>query len=186
MNRTLVAAAALSLAVSAAPTRARAAAGSGPTGATTLSFALDLAPGPYGVGAGFRVGIPIAPQGVIHSPKVRDEFVLEVGGDYLHYEENVGYPYDAHYSWNGIVGVAGLQWNFWLNHQFALYPKLDLGFETGWYTGWDPYYGTYYERHSYGGLFAQVAGGLIYRLGTVDLRAELGTEMFRIGVGFRL
>ena len=109
----------------------------GPTGATSLSFALDLDPGPYGWGLGFRVGLPIAPNGVIHGAKVRDEFQLEVGGDYLHYEASTGWPNDYHYSWNGIVGVAGLQWNFWLVPQLALYPKIDLGFSSGWYTGID-------------------------------------------------
>jgi hypothetical protein len=185
MNRTILAAVALSLAVAAAPAHAKTPAGSASSG-TELSFSLDLAPGPYGAGAGFRVGIPLVPQGLIHGSRVRDELLLEVGGDFLHYDEHIGYPYDVHYSWNGIAAVGGLAWNFWLTQQFALYPKIDLGLMWGWYSGWDPAYGTYYDRHSYAGPFAQVAGGLIYRLQSVDLRAELGTEMFRVGVGFRL
>ena len=185
MNRTFLSAVALSLALAAAPAQAKQY-GAGPTGATSLSFALDLDPGPYGYGLGFRVGLPIAPNGVIHSAKVRDEFQLEVGGDFLHYEQHLGNPYYVDYSWNGIVGVAGLQWNFWLVPQLALYPKIDLGFSSGWYSGWNGYYGTYYDQHHYGGLFAQLAAGLIWRLQPLDVRLELGTELVRLGVGFRL
>jgi hypothetical protein len=189
MNRAILSAVALSLALAAAPAQAKQAGagptGAGPTGATTLSFALDLDPAPGGWGFGGRVGFPIAPNGILHSPKVRDEFQLEVGGDYLHYEQHAGFaPYDFHYSWSGIVGVAGLQWNFWLVPQLALYPKVDLGFSTGWYSGWDSYYG--YDQHHYGGLFAQLAAGLIWRLQPLDVRLELGTELVRLGVGFRL
>jgi hypothetical protein len=186
MNRTILSAVALSLALAAAPAEAKQAVGAGPTGATSLSFALDLDPWPGGWGAGFRVGLPLAPNGILHSPKVRDEFQLEVGGDYLRYEQHWGNPYyDYHYSWSGILAVAGLQWNLWLAPQLALYPKVDLGFQSGWYSGWDPYWDTGY-RHSYGGLFAQLAAGVIYRLQPVDLRLELGTGLVRLGVGFRL
>jgi hypothetical protein len=193
MNRTLLSSLALAIALAAAPAQARTSAstsGGGvstrSTGNTTLSLALDLDPWPGGAGFGFRVGLPLAPQGILHA-KVRDELVLEVGGDYLHYSDRVGYgPYAVDYSWNGLLAVAGLQWNFWLVPQLALYPKIDLGFETGWYTGWDPQPGYYYDRHGYGGLFAQVAAGAIYRLQSVDLRLELGSAMVRLVVGFRI
>jgi hypothetical protein len=191
MNRTILAAVALAVAVAAAPAHAKqassaAGAGTHPTGASTFSLALDLDPWPGGVGFGFRVGLPLAPQGILHA-KVRDELVLELGGDYLHYSEHVGYgPYAVDYSWNGLLAVAGLEWNFWLVPQLALYPKIDLGFETGWYTGWNPAPGYYYDRHAYGGLFAQIAAGAIYRLQSVDLRLELGSAMVRLGVGFRM
>ena len=183
--RTILAAAALSLAVAAAPAHAKTAGGSASSG-TTLSFALDLAPGPYGTGVGFRVGIPVVPQGLIHGARVRDELVLEVGGDFLHYSNHVGFPIYGDYSWNGFLLVGGFAWNFWLTPQLALYPKLDLGFEYGWYHGWDTAWGGYYGQHSYGGLFVQGAAGLIYRLHSVDLRVELGTGLLRLGVGFRM
>ncbi len=186
MNRTILAAFALSIALAAAPAQAKHQPGSGSagaTGATTLSLALDLDPGPGGWGAGFRIGLPIAPHGLIRGGRIQDELVLEIGGDYLHYEQNSWW---GNYSWSGIAAVAGLEWNLWLLPQLALYPKIDLGFETGWYSGWDPYWGGYYDRHRYGGLFAQFAAGVIWRLQPLDLRLELGTELVRLGIGFRL
>jgi hypothetical protein len=196
MNRSnLLVAVAISLAVAASPAEARPGASPGAsqgassgasTGVTSLSVWGDFDPGPNGAGLGFRLSLPIVPQGLLHSSRVRDELVLEVGGDFLHYSQHIGNPYFVDYSWNGFLAVGGLAWDFWLTPQLALYPKLDLGFEFGWYNGWDPYYGTYYDRHGYGGLFAQVAAGLIYRLQSVDLRVELGTGLLRLGVGFKL
>lgn len=184
MNRTfLLSIAALSLLLAASPADAAQGGGrSSGAGVSSISVWGVLDPGPWdGAGVGMRLSLPIAPQGILHA-RIRDEFVLELGADFVHYSSQVGWPYYYDYSWNGLLAVGGVAWNFWLTPQFALYPKLDLGYWFGWYGHHDPYYGPYY--HDYGGGFLQVAGGLIYRFQRVDLRAELGTGLLRVGVGF--
>jgi hypothetical protein len=187
MNRTLLPIAALSLLLTASPAEARpggtsSSSGSG-TGVSSLSLWGVFDPGPIGgAGFGMRLALPVVPQGILHA-KVRDELVLEVGADFLHYSDRVGYyPYYVDYSYNGLLLVGGLAWNFWFTPQLALYPKLDLGWSTGWYSGWHDQYG--YGHHDFGGLFLQGAVGLIYRLPKVDLRVELGSGLLRLGVGF--
>lgn len=189
MNRThLLPIVALSLILSASPAEAKQGGGgrsSGP-GVSSLSLWGVLDPGPFdGAGLGFRLALPVAPQGILHA-RIRDEFVLELGADWVHYADRVGFPGGPYvdYSWNGFLVVGGLAWNFWFTPQLALYPKLDLGWWFGYYDGWDGRYG--YGRHDFSGAFLQVAGGLIYRLQSVDLRVELGSGLLRLGVGFRL
>jgi hypothetical protein len=153
-------------------------------GSEGLSIWGILDPGPVnGLGFGARYTIPLVPEGVLHSPRVHDEFTLEAGADFVHYGDHVGYgPGAFDYSWNGLLPVVGATWNFWLTPKLALYPKLDLGYWIGWYSGWNAGYG--YNRADYGGFFVQGAAGLIYRFQTVSLRVELGSGMMRAGVGF--
>ena len=142
-------------------------------------------PGPIdGAGVGVRFMLPIAPQGVIRGSTVHDEFTLEFGADFVHYSDRVGpYGYYQSYTWNGFLPVVGATWNFWLTPQFALYPKLDLGYWVGSYGGtWVDQYG--YVRHDFDGFFIQGAVGLIFRLQSLALRAEAGSGLLRLGVGF--
>ncbi len=194
MKRTLFAAILLLAASSALAAPRSAAPSSAPaprSGSNSLSGWLVLDPGPFdGVGVGGRVGIPLAPQGVLHNPRVRDDITLEVGADFVHYSldfgyyDYYGYYYNGNYSWNGILAVGGVAWNFWFTPQLALYPKVDLGYFFGWYSGWNDAWGYGgYGRASYGGLFLQGAAGLIYRFQTVSLRVELGSGLLRAGVG---
>lgn len=192
MTRALIAAILL-LASSTAVAAPRAAAPSAAprSGNNSLSVWGVLDPGPIdGVGAGLRVGIPLAPQGVLHNPRVRDDFTLELGADFVHYavdfryyDPYYGYYYGDSYSWNGALAVGGVAWNFWFTPNFALYPKVDLGYFFGWYSGWNDSWGPYYGRESFGGLFLQGAAGLIYRFQTMSLRVELGSGLLRAGVG---
>src|SRR5512133_470403 len=184
MTRThLLPIAALSLPLSASRAEARpvshASSSSSGTGVSSLSVWGVLDPGPVdGAGAGLRLTFPIVPQGILHA-RVRDELVLEVGADFVHYSDRIGYyPYYVDYSWNGLLAVGGVAWNFWLSPNFALYPKLDLGWWFGWYRGWDTRYG--YGRPAYDGIFLQGAAGLIYRLPRMDLRLELGSGLLRL------
>jgi hypothetical protein len=153
-------------------------------GTEMLTPWLVLDAGPVdGVGLGGRYMMPIAPEGVLRHPRIRDEFTLEFGVDFLHYEDSVGdYPAYEDYSWNGFVPVVGATWNFWFTPRVAVYPKLDLGWRFGWYSGWDP--GPGYSQADFDGLFLQGAIGLVYRLETVALRVELGSDLLRLGVGF--
>lgn len=191
MNRTLrlsllaATAAVLAVAAPAAAQQGKAAGRSAPgRGGQMLSLWAVLDPGPIdGIGFGGRVMFPLVPEGVLHHPRIRDEFTLEVGGDFVHYEDRVGlHPAYVDYSWNGFLAVVGGTWNFWLTPDFALYPKIDLGWWFGWYSGWDDRYG--YGRGDFDGLFLQGALGIVYRLRTVSLRAELGSGLLRLGVGF--
>ena len=153
-------------------------------GARVLSLWAVLDPGPIdGLGLGGRLTLPLVPEGVLHHPRVRDELTLEVGGDFVHYEDRVGaYPTYVDYSWNGFLAVVGGAWNFWLTPELAVYPKIDMGWWFGWYSGWNGSYG--YGRGDFDGLFLQGAVGMIYRLRSVSLRAEAGSGLLRIGVGF--
>lgn len=184
MNRTLLLPlAALALLLTASPAEAaRPRQSSGGPGVSSLSLWGVLDPGPFdGVGLGFRVALPIVPEGILRA-RVRDELVLELGMDYVHYSARIGAPFYVDYSWNGLLAVGGVAWNFWFTPQLALYPKLDLGWWFGWYDGWDDRYGPY-GRHDFSGTFLQLAGGLIYRTPRVDLRVELGSGLLRLGVG---
>jgi hypothetical protein len=154
----------------------------------SLSLWGVLDPGPIdGAGVGGRFALPIVPEGLLHSPTVKDELMLELGLDFVHYRERVGwpYPYPFEYSWNGLLAVGGVAWNFWFTPRFAVYPKLDLGWWFGWYRGWDDRYG-YYGRRDFDGVFLQGAAGVIYRLPSVAFRLELGTDLVRLGVAFPL
>jgi len=153
-------------------------------GGQMLSIWAVLDAGPVdGIGFGGRLMLPLVPEGVLHHPRVRDEFTLELGADFVHYEDRVGlYPTYVDYSWNGFLPVVGATWNFWLTPELALYPKIDLGWWFGWYSGWNGSYG--YGRGHFDGLFVQGAVGLVYRLRTVSLRAEAGSGLLRLGVGF--
>lgn len=154
-------------------------------GSELLTGWLVLDPGGVdGIGIGGRYLLPLAP-GVVHHPRIRDEFTLEFGADFLHYGDTVGVPpYEVEYSWNGLLFAVGGAWNFWLTPRFAVYPKLDLGFSFGSYSGWSDRYG--YGRHDYGGLYVEPALGLIYAFGRAAFRLELGSDLIRLGLAFSL
>jgi hypothetical protein len=183
VTRTLLALAVLLAASPAAAAPARTSASAPGPGSQSLSLWGVVDPGPVdGIGFGGRLTLPLVPEGVLHHPRVRDEFTLEVGADFVHYEDRVGIPgFYVDYSWNGFLAVVGGTWNFWFTPRFALYPKLDLGYFLGWYS--DDDFGPYRGR-DFDGVFLQGALGLIYRFDSLSLRVELGSGLARIGVGF--
>jgi hypothetical protein len=154
-------------------------------GSESLSFWGVVDPGPIdGVGIGGRFTLPLESNGVLRHPRVKDEFTLEIGADFVHYSDTVGVPgiYTVDYSWNGFLAVVGGTWNFWFTPRFALYPKLDVGYLFGWYSAEDDF--GPYDAYEFDGVFVQGALGLIYRFQTMSLRAELGSGLLRLGVGF--
>jgi hypothetical protein len=134
----------------------------------------------FGVGGRFRT--PLLPQGLIQGGQVRDSIDLEAGADLVRYAygyRSAVYNYD--YVFWAFRPRAGLMWDFWLTPQLALYPKLDLGYEFGWFDGWNSTVGTH---PTYAGLFLEPSIGLIYRLrSSTSLRLELGSEGLKLGVG---
>jgi hypothetical protein len=114
----------------------------------------------------------------VKGPKFHDDIGIEAGLDFVHYSWSVpGYP---QYSWsyNEVSAVAGVVWNFWIGDKFAVYPKLELayGFGSG-----SSYAGV--ASPSYGGLWFQGAGGVVYKVGPVALRGEAGWRAVRLGAG---
>jgi hypothetical protein len=192
MNRTalrtaLAAVVALSL-VAAAPAHAAQPAHQGSPG--ELSGWLVLGAG-YGYGSGYHNGFGVGgryrtglvPEGLIQGRgTVRDSLDLEFGADLVRYAygyRNAGFDYD--YVWWAFRPRAGLLWNFWLTPQLALYPKLDLGYEFGWFDGWNSAAG---PRPGYAGVFLEPSIGLIYRTrSATSVRVELGSEGLKLGLG---
>jgi hypothetical protein len=137
----------------------------------------------FGFGVGGRYRFSLVPEGLIQHPRVRDTVDLEFGGDLVRYAygyNSTFYNYD--YTWWALRPRVGAMWNFWLTPRFALYPKLDLGYEFGWMSGWNSAAG---PSPTYSGFFVEPSVGLIYQLRNgADLRAELGSEGLKLGLGF--
>lgn len=133
-----------------------------------------LAYGGYGVGA--RFAIPIYGS-VLRHPTIRDGFAIEFGGDYVHWSDSFG-TYNFSYS---VVRVAGgVMWDVWLTDQFALYPKIELGYSHYSYN-----YGGYTGGGNYSPVFFNGAGGAMYKMnGGLTLRAEVGYTGLALGVGW--
>ena len=132
-----------------------------------------------GLGLGARYMLPLSIQPVLSGLSVRDQFAVELGADLLHY--SYGYLSND-YGWTEVLPVVGAMWNLWLNDQFAVYPKLDLGYGVGWYSGWDSQWG---PRPTHGGFFWDGAAGLMYKMNNgLTLRAEAGSAGLRLGLGW--
>ena len=75
----------------------------------------------------------------------------------------------------------GGMWNLWLMDNFAIYPKIELGYAFGWLSGWNVPGPT----PTYGGFFWDAAAGALYRVNnTVTLRAEAGYAGLKLGAGW--
>jgi hypothetical protein len=150
------------------------AAGTGPTGASVWGI---LPWGGIGVGGRFMMPLPIPP--LLTGTNLRDSFGLEFGADYLHW--SYGYLNYGNYSWSEIVPVVGMMWNVWLTPQFALYPKIELGYAFGWFSDWN--FGG--SRPTYGGFFYDGDAGALYKLNNgLTLRAEVGVDGLKLGAGW--
>lgn len=137
-----------------------------------------------GWGFGIRYKMPLAPKGVIgpNASNIRDEVDLEFGGDLVRYQYGYNVPPDQfHYSWTSIRPRVGVMWEFWFTPEIALYPKLDLGYEFGWFDGWD----APGDPPGWNGLFLEPSIGFIWQFKpTTSLRVEAGSEGLKLGVGF--
>jgi len=136
--------------------------------------------GMYGLGA--RYMQPVG-HSLLNLPNIRDQVAVEVGLDYL--RESYGYLALGNYSWSEVLPVVGGMWQFWINPNLALYPKLDFGYAFGWFSGF-----TYCngipdcKEPTYGGFFFNVSAGAIYTIGKLALRVELGNELFKGGFAY--
>lgn len=133
-----------------------------------------------GLGVGARYMMPVAPEGLLRNERVKDQLAVEFGVDLLHFSYDFVFN---DYGFTEVLPVGGLLWNLWLSDNFAVYPKLDLGYATGFLTSWDDTWGT---RPTYGGLFWQTSVGVLFKTRSVALRLELGNGLLKggIGIGF--
>ena len=133
-----------------------------------------------GVGIGARFMLPFpAIKPLLVNTTLRDSFALEFGADYLHW--SYSYLTGADYSWNEVLPVVGMMWNVWLNDQFIVYPKVELGYAFGWLSNWN-YPG---NQPTYGGFFWDIALGAMYKLNNgLTVRAEAGYAGLKLGVGW--
>lgn len=173
------------LAVAAPAAAAPAAASGGATMDKDLTVWALLAPYAHSAGGGFGLGaryqLELVPAGVLHLHNgVRDEIGLEFGADWAHYSFDF---FGESWTYNEISPTVGVAWNFWLNPQLVLYPKIDLAFRYGTWSG------SSIVGHpgGYGGAGLELAAGLGYRFNNqVALRVEAGTYALRLGVAFAL
>jgi len=130
-----------------------------------------------GYGAGARFAIPI-PGSLIQHPTIRDGFAIEFGGDFVHWSESYVGGYD--WSYTVVRIAAGVMWDIWLTPQFALYPKIELGYNHYSYN-----YGGLSISEDYSPIFFNGAGGALYRMNNgLTLRAEVGYTGLALGIGW--
>lgn len=141
----------------------------------------------YGYGAGYGLGARfqlVVADHVLHLPPGKhDEFGIEFGMDWYHVSydyRGVGVSYD--WSYNEFTPVVGVTWNFWLTDKLALYPKIDLGYR---FISWNNDQVSGYNP-GLGHIYFQGTGGVVYKLGAISLRAELGWASIHAGVGLHL
>lgn len=132
--------------------------------------------GAPGVGARFQKRL--ASDLAFHGPKLHDDIGFEGGVDFVHYSWST--PGLSEYSWsyNELSLLAGVVWNVWISDEFAVYPKMELAYGIGSVSTNDGV-----TSPSYGGLWFQGAGGVVYKTGPVALRAEAGWRALRLGAG---
>jgi len=109
----------------------------GPVG---VRFDVHLTGGPWynWFGAGFRVDIPIVEDGLIDGTD--DDLSLTVGGDALWLYHRVAQGF-------GVIPVLALQWNFYLNETWSIFPELGVAFlfidDYYHHRYWDAWVGPY-------------------------------------------
>jgi hypothetical protein len=144
----------------------------------------------WGLGVGFGLGArfqyDFLPKGVLHLPhNMHDEMGIEAGVDFFHVSSSYLGGYNENY--NEITPLVGWVWNFWLTDKLAVYPKIDVGYRIGLYSYTDGAGKTVtVNNNDVFPLYFQGAAGVVYKIGPVALRGEVGWEALRIGAGVNL
>lgn len=137
----------------------------------------------YSAGTGFGVSgryqHTVAETGILTSGKLHDDIGIEGSLDFNHYSWDF-YGYD--WSYNEFRVAASAVWNLWFSPQFALYPRLGVGYAFG---SWSDNVGLG-DPDGYGGLYFVGGAGLLYELEAVTLRAEVSNASLNLGVAFSL
>jgi hypothetical protein len=139
-----------------------------------------------GEGVGARFQYDFLPKGVFHFQNgMHDEMGVEAGLDFFHV--SYGYGDGFNESYNEFTPLAGWVWNFWLTDKLAVYPKIDIGVRIGSYSYTDRNGNTVSHTNSdVFPVYFEGAAGVVYRLGPVALRGEVGWEALRIGASINV
>jgi hypothetical protein len=137
----------------------------------------------YAAGTGFglsgRYQHTLSDSGILQSGNIRDDIGIEGGLDFYHYSWNF---YGYEWSYNEIGVSATAVWNLWFSPQFAIYPRLGLGYAFG---SWSDNTGST-NPDGYGGVYFIGGAGVLYELDAITLRAEVSNAALNFGVAFSL
>jgi hypothetical protein len=137
----------------------------------------------YAAGTGFglsgRFQHTLSENGLLRNVKIHDDIGIEGSLDFNHYSWNF---YGYEWSYNEIGVAASAVWNFWFSPEFAIYPRLGLGYAFG---SWSDNSGLT-NPDGYGGIYFVGGAGLLYELEAVTLRAEVSNAALNLGVSFSL
>lgn len=139
-------------------------------------------PYPFGFGAGFRVGIPIAPNGFIG--KLNDAVFLEPGVQFVYWD-------DFHHTRTGVMVPILMRWDFFLTRAWTLYGSVGVVF--GFFTDDEDRFRVrdardiFYPSRRPGFFQVAFGGGAMWNFSpNTSLRLDASTQMLAIGVVFRL
>ena len=150
----------------------------GPTGPSVWGV---LPWGGFGLGARYMIPLPITQ--LLTRTKFHDYWALEFGADILRFNYDYAFGTTAYsYNWTEIIPVVGMMWQFWITDDFAVYPKVEIGYAFGWYSGTQ---GTTGGLSGGNHLFPDGTAGLLYKLGNgITLRAEAGYVGGKAGIAW--
>lgn len=151
----------------------------GPTGPSVWGV---LPWGGFGLGARYMIPLPITQ--LLTRTKFHDYWALEFGADILRFNYDYAFGTTAYsYNWTEIIPVVGMMWQFWITDDFAVYPKVEIGYAFGWYS--DTQGGTTSGLSGGNHLFPDGTAGLLYKLGNgITLRAEAGYVGGKVGLAW--
>ena len=137
-----------------------------------------------GLGVGARFQKTLLPEGVLKGgggPSIiKDDIGIEGGVDFA--RASWGNGWGA----NELVFTVGGVWNFWLNENLAVYPKLELMYRN---VSLDEPAGctiggiNYCSNYSYGGIYFEGSAGAVYKMGSLFLKGETSWRALHLGAG---
>jgi hypothetical protein len=128
-----------------------------------LSFFVELPYyGGFGIGAGARYTLPLLKNGFIST--LNDSIELEFGAD----------GWFAFYGFVAVgIPVEG-RWTFHITPEFSAYGKVGVGLGVAAIT--------YANGSPYFYVYPSVNAGVLYKLGGIYLRAEVGVPALKLGI----